>query len=123
MEAFFEKYMTKITEKSLPNSHGCAIWQGCVKKGPVGYGVIKAKFPDSKWHTMHVHKLLYLVHHKKLSVEPGLEVSHLCHVALCVRAEHLSLEPHTVNTDRLKCTNRGTCSGHIVYPDCLFKQG
>lgn len=38
----------------MPNSHGCAIWQGCVTNRPVGYGLIEAKFPDTEWHTMHV---------------------------------------------------------------------
>lgn len=96
MEVFFEKYSTKINEKCLANSQGCLIWQGCTKKGPVGYGVIKAKFPDAEWHTMHVHKLLYLVQHKILFVEPGFDVSHMCHVPLCVNAEHLSLKLSSV---------------------------
>jgi hypothetical protein len=34
------------------------------KERPLGYGIINAKFPDAKWHIMHVHKLLYLVHNK-----------------------------------------------------------
>jgi hypothetical protein len=74
MEAFFKKYSEKINEKSVLNRQGCMIWQGCIKKGPVGYGVINAKFPDAQWHTMHVHRLLYLVHNKILYVEPDLEV-------------------------------------------------
>lgn len=120
MEAFFKKYSEKINEKSVLNRQGCMVWQGCIKKGPVGYGVINAKFPDAQWHTMHVHRLLYMVHNKILYVEPHLEVSHLCHVPLCVSAYHLSLEPHSINTERLKCVNRAICCGHGVYRDCIF---
>ena len=122
MEVFFQKYIAKITEKSLLDSQGHRIWQGCVKKGPIGYGVIKAQFPNAEWHTLHVHKLAYLVHTRILAVGPGLEVSHLCHMPLCVNIEHLSLEPHNVNTERQKCKNRGECCGHGVYNDCLFLQ-
>ena len=119
MEGFFQKYIEIIDNKTTQNKHGCQIWQGCIKKGPVGYGVIKARFPDGKWHTMHVHRLRYLVHAKIMSVEPGLEVSHLCHEPQCVNVDHLSLEPHSINTDRQKCFNRGVCRNHGAYKSCL----
>ena len=120
MEGFFEKYKEKIEERSSVDSQGHRIWQGCSQEGTIGYGIIKAKFSDAEWHTMHVHKLLYLVHHNILSLEPGLEVSHLCHVPLCVAVEHLSLEPNNINAHRQKCFNRGKCSGHGPYRDCLL---
>jgi hypothetical protein len=123
MEGFFQKYITKLSERSLINDNGCHIWQGCTKKGPVGYGVIKAKFPDAQWHTIHAHKLQYLVHNRLVAVAPHLEVSHLCHVPLCVNPIHLSLEPHAINTDRLKCVNREVCSGHTPFADCILFNG
>ena len=86
-------------------------------------GVIKIKFPNAEWHIMHAHKLSYLVHHNILCMEPGMEVSHLCHVPLCDNVEHLSLEPHATNTERLKCVNRGSCAGHGVFRDGLFVCG
>jgi hypothetical protein len=121
MEGFFKKYESKLNEKSVVVENGCRIWQGCQKKGPIGYGVIKAKFPDG-WHTVHAHRLRYLVSSKTLTLEQGYEVSHLCHKPLCIAFEHLSLEPHSVNTERLKCLNRGNCGGHDPFALCRLPQ-
>ena len=93
MEAFCPKYSAKLDARIVVNKCGCQIWQEA-KKVPVCYGVIKAKFPDTGWHTLHAHKLRYLVHNRVISVDGALEVSHLCHKPLCINAEHLSLEPH-----------------------------
>jgi len=53
-----------------------------------------------------------------MSVDGALEVSHLCHEPLCINAEHLSLESHSCNTDRLRCVNRGLCHGHKPHQAC-----
>ena len=123
MEAFCQKYSAKLDARIVVNKCGCQIWQGAKKKGPVCYEVIKAKFLDTGWHTMHVHKLRYLVHNRVMSVDVALEVSHLCHEPLCINAEHFSLKPHSCNTDRLRCVIRGLCQGHKPHQACMLFQG
>jgi len=99
---------------------GCRLWQGARKSGSTHYGMIKAKFPDTQWRTLHVHRLRYLVHVEQLKLPHGLEVSHLCHEPLCVAPEHLTLESHSVNGQRQACAARSKCCGHDNVPNCIF---
>ena len=50
-----------------------------------------------------------------------MDINHLCHNTLCIHLCHLSMEPHTVNCDRVRCVNRGMCKGHAGCPDCLLE--
>ncbi|KAI8491901.1 hypothetical protein Bbelb_302740 [Branchiostoma belcheri] len=43
-----------------------------------------------------------------------LQVSHLCHVSLCVCIDHLSLEPGYINNSRKPCQSIGHCIGGDV---------
>ena len=126
MDEFFCKYRQKLFEKCLPADRptGCLIWQGCCKKsGPTPYGMVKAKFPDGIWRALHAHKLMFLIHKQIVSVDEGLEVSHLCHQPKCLNIEHLSLEPHDINNERQMCVNRGKCVGHMGFNDCRLVSG
>ena len=121
MEEFYNKYRVKLLEHSLVDAgSGCRLWQGCTKKGSTPYGVIKAKFPDGNWKTLHSHRLQYIVCNRELNLPDALEVSHLCHQPRCIEIGHLSLEPHAINADRQLCCNRGVCFGHGPYPNCLL---
>ena len=120
MEAFFEKNRLLIAKKSEPNANGCRIWLGTLKRGPIRYGVVNAKFPDGKWRNLHVHRLRYLVYLQVLALAPGLDVSHLCHEPLCVALEHLSIEPHHLNLERQRCVNREHCIGHKGFRGCML---
>ena len=104
----WRQYSAKIDARIVVNKCGCHIWHGAKKKGYVCYEGIQANFPDTGWHTLHAHKLRYLVHNRVLSVDGALEVSYLCHEPLCINAEHLSLKSHSCNTDRLRYVNRST---------------
>ena len=49
----------------------------------------------------------------------SVEISHLCYHKRCVKPQHLVLETHAMNMDRLHCKNQEFCSrGHQTH--CLI---
>lgn len=121
MEGFFNKYRLKLLEHSMVDiDTGCRLWQACLKKGPIPYGIIKAQYPDGHWTTLHAHRLQYIVLNEILDLPKALEVSHLCHQPRCIEITHLSLEPHDINASRMACYNRNMCFGHGDFPPCLL---
>jgi hypothetical protein len=112
MEAFFEKYLTKLSENAVLGQNGeCHIWTGaCTSNGK--YGVLNCKFPNAiGWTKIHAHRLAYMIKSKKFNYQ-GFDVSHLCHNSKCINTEHLSLEPHGFNNSRMTCVSVGKCLGH-----------
>ena len=75
------------------------------------------------------HQLVYFLFTGEVS-QNKYEISHLCHNKGCINFEHLHMEPHAINQQRIKCRNhhpnhRGPktiCIGHNEYPDCLSKK-
>ena len=108
MEGFFEKYKTKLLDKSHLSPNGqCLLWSGTTKKS--GYGVINFKCPLSgKWKSMNVHRFTFMIFSATLDIGT-MDISHLCHNTLCIQSCHLSMEPHTVNCDRVRCVI-GACA-------------
>jgi len=50
-----------------------------------------------------------------------LDLSHLCHTATCINADHLHFEPKPVNESRETCGYARHCKGHGQYPKSLTK--
>lgn len=114
----FQKYKVKISTKCmLAANMQCNLWTGTTSKG---YGVINVSFGPKEWRQMPVHRAAYFAH-KSVYLPKEIEISHLCHNALCVRIDHLSAEPHHVNMNRLLCVNREQCFGHEGYKNCLLE--
>ena len=42
----------------------------------------------------------------------GMECSHLCWESLCLNVDHIVVEHHTINVERLDCAQFGVCQGH-----------
>lgn len=125
METFKKKYFNKIMSHTTLASNGqCQLWGRAKKKSKGGhYGIISCYW-RGKSRTFSVHRLVLVFsrgwHLDDIS-DDGIEVSHLCHNSLCVNPQHLSYEPHQVNTIRRACVNAGRCTGHFgVYPACLL---
>ncbi|MBV2113355.1 MAG: hypothetical protein KUF82_20580 [Candidatus Thiodiazotropha sp. (ex Ctena orbiculata)] len=119
MEGFFEKYQQLFLENSIRSKNGeCVLWARKMQK--TGYGAVKYKCPvTGQWKCTTAHRLSFMVATRHLDIGDK-DVSHLCHNALCIRADHLSAEPHDLNCERVKCVNRGKCQGHGEYPLCLL---
>lgn len=114
---FLEKIQEIIAHsKPANNGLGCMLWEGA-KRGE--YGVKRLTPPGHKSTTPTVHRALYICHTQKVKIPPGKDVSHLCHVNLCVNINHLVLEDHTTNMGRLECHNDRVCSGKHQ-PPCIL---
>ena len=113
------KYREKLAENSALAENGeCRIWCGAMKKSG-NYGVMNVKLSrSSQWRCIVVHRVSYMVNHNTVSLSTDLDVSHLCHNSLCIKAEHLSLEPHHINNNRQYCKSKQQCLGHGVYACC-----
>ena len=67
----------------------------------------------------HIHKFVYLMANKKISVPPGYDISHLCHQPGCVNVDHLICESESINGNRQSCNRDKYCKG-CHYPPCIF---
>ena len=117
----FAKYSTKLAENSIeaPNTT-CLLWTGTTRRESSKiYGVINVLI-GGRWRVMHVHRVAYYCREHNI-VSSSLDISHLCHNALCIRGEHLSAEPHHVNNNRQVCLSKGECMGHRPYADCILQ--
>lgn len=117
-------FQAKLVEKSVIHHNGeCIIWTGYSRDGGRGifYGEIKASYPEinQKLRKIPVHRLAYFLKHPEHYGRVG-DCSHLCHNSLCIKAEHMSLEPHYINNNRQVCSNIKKCQGHAPYQDCLL---
>ena len=127
-QAFFQDLSRKFFEKTtkMGNDQGCILWVGYVDK--YGYGVQNVSWPLPIGRKKEAaHRVAYMIRHlcsrnDMPRVNPNKEViecSHLCQNKLCVNAEHIVLETHSINQDRIHCKNQGFCSkGHE--PHCLI---
>ena len=122
MDRFVEKYSQTLSELSRisAENHACIIWQGPVTK--VGnYGLISYKDPDdSRWKKTRAHRLVYMINSGNINLPRDMDCSHLCHNSLCVKFDHISLEPHRINNNRKHCLNSNTCHGHVGFNNCLL---
>ena len=127
MEAFWSQIALSLMQKSIFNCgrHGCTEWTGGREHGV--YGKKSVVWPDGKKKIERVHRLSYMhAHHilrdempNKNSQGERLDVSHICHNPICLKPEHLILEPHSLNMDRMGCRMRNLCTKDH-HPHCLL---
>lgn len=117
MEAFIAKYSELVRQRSEVNGL-CRIWTG---RQVNHYGVVRYKNPHTGvWRTVSAHRFIIILDNKNFDLPADLDASHLCHNSLCVEREHLVLEPHSINNNRIHCKNSQICTGHGEYPDCML---
>ncbi len=128
MDAFWLDISNKFYKKTLEmgNGKGCFEWTGA-KHGKSGYGIQVVKWPDGEGKRELAHRLAYMIIHRLTRYDMPrqdennnyLECSHICGQTLCVNGNHIALEPHTINQDRIHCFNQGQCS-KCHKPYCLI---
>ena len=95
----------------------CLFWQGETDKD--GYARLRKSICGKrKW--ISVHRFMFYFHSGISPYDTEFHVSHLCHNVSCVRFKHLSLEPPSVNAQRIFCTQSKNCTGHGNYPNCII---
>lgn len=85
------------------------------------------KWPGGEEKRETAHRLAYMIKHRLTRYDMPqidennnkVECSHICHQTLCVNPEHILIEPHAINQDRLHCKNQGHCSKSHK-PHCLI---
>ena len=50
-----------------------------------------------------------------IGIHSDLECSHLCWNRKCVNMDHVIIEEHKANLDRIECALQGLCNGHEIY--------
>lgn len=90
------------------------------------YKQMQVTLPSSKRVRFYVHQVIVLKKLNCLSMEKGLETSHLCHIKNCVNPDHISAEPRHINNNRIHCSRERAdtsdpsyCCGHDPYPRCI----
>ena len=106
----------KLT-KNVHRIGGCEIWNA--GKNCYGYGVVRVPFRGRRV-TLTVHRLAYYLSVQNKLLSPKMHVSHLCHNKTCVKIDHLSYEPQSINNARNICFMNARCKGHRCYPNCIF---
>ena len=122
--AFFDGLRVQILRKSVNNGnvHNCRMWTGCVNGK---YGRKRVKYPDGTTKLEYVARLMYMCKTLDRYIPPydadgsALDVSHLCGHSLCVNEDHLTLETHSVNMERVHCQSQHVCTG-AHYPLCMI---
>ena len=122
-EEFCHLYNAKLRNNSIISMNGsCVIWTGGTsKKRGVYYGQMRVKFPGLiRTKVEYVHRIQFILKSRQFQLKTHMHVSHLCHNSLCVTPDHLNYEPKMVNLNRETCKQRGICTQHDQYPDCLL---
>lgn len=127
MDAFWHKLSTDLEKKSSFHCglHDCTEWVGAREHNL--YGKKSVSWPDGTKTMERTHRLSYMLSKKLLrdqmptisAAGEQLDVSHLCHNPLCIKAEHLILEPHSVNMERMGCKIRQQCT-RAHFPLCIL---
>lgn len=127
MEDFYkdleERFLKKT--KKLGNIHGCVAWDGYVDK--LGYGVMNVNWPREGAKKERAHRLAYMIkerisHNDMPRLDENnnrIECSHLCHNKTCVNSEHIELEPHATNQERIHCKGQNLCA-KCHEPHCII---
>lgn len=99
----------------------CLVWVGCKSNHKPQYGIIKMKLQYcNRIKDLKVHRMAWLIENGPENMDDRHAVSHICHNSLCVNVNHLSLERHQINNNRMTCKNYGFCNGHEGKPDCII---
>lgn len=109
--------LSKQFEKHIVVTDTCHIWQG--RTDTYGYGEVRIQFRGARV-CLKAHRVIFALSNKDIVLTESKDVSHLCHNRCCVKLEHLSYEPHSINNQRLVCRNEGECFGHHGYSHCFI---
>ena len=85
-----------------------------------GYGFVSFQTHKKRYGEL-THRLAYMKAKNRRELPRGEQVSHLCHNAHCVKAEHLVLESPRKNNNRKRCLNSTVCSKNHNGPNCLLE--
>ena len=101
-----------IKTAELTAGFGQAIWNIRTKK------ITYAGLPQ----TTGAHQAASMAFNELLDLP--LDISHVCHVSLCVNPDHLSHKDRIVNLQRDQCMARRLCKGHRYrgedFKPCIF---
>lgn len=122
---FRNKYLSILRDRSMPCENGeCIIWQGSTLGPAHLYGRMKIKNHEGVFKNVYIHRLSFALHNNwslaQLFGHENPPMSHICHNSLCVNAQHISIEPMTINNARKGCKTEGLCLGHDQFPPCLI---
>ncbi|KAH3835674.1 hypothetical protein DPMN_109033 [Dreissena polymorpha] len=96
----------------------CRLWVG--EHDRYGYAVLRATVAGKRIHFL-AHRLAFFLHFLgTMMLIDTMNVSHICHNKKCIKVEHLSYEPQSVNNSRKKCLATRECTGHHGYPKCIL---
>lgn len=94
----------------------CILWKSYTARD---YPVVRYQ-KDYKVVQRGAHQVVAFATHGVRKLEEGEEVSHLCGNELCIRPDHITLESHKINMERINCHSLNKpCTVHI--PACLRK--
>ena len=111
------------------NNGWCEYFLGRCPKRPGGPVRIKFKSDPVARRQLNVASVLHYASFRRHNMNtpyPSLtdnEYSHLCGNAACVNVDHIRLEPHQLNCDRITCHKTKECRGHQKFGQhdhCIF---
>lgn len=113
---------------AAPDADGCRKFKPRSRHGKAkNHGSMKIRSDISKMFGMKdrnydASKLMYCVKKNIPMTKNDEECSHLCGFGLCMSIEHLTIEPHSINTSRTDHHEFGYCdSDHNGYKSCIIK--
>ena len=117
IDAMTQKEYWRLGLRLLRNSYPsdrfpyCRIWDK--PPNPDGYGQtsVSAK-AGGRSGTFPAHRVSKKAELGKYVNTNGYDVSHTCHVRLCINPDHLRLEKRSENNRRKRCKLEGRCLGH-----------
>ncbi len=127
MDTYWKSIRTRFDSKTGDSrgEYGCMLWVGA--KDRDGYGRFIFRYPDKRRTEERAHRIALCISNQILpnclipreGSGGNKEVSHLCHNPACVLIDHLVIETHIQNMDRLHCRQQGFCS-KCHKPHCLM---
>ena len=127
MESFWNALALALSKKSEKNygNYDCIVWVGALEHGVYGKKVMN--WPDGTRTLERAHRLSYMLDKRILKenlplFSPNgdlLDISHLCHNPKCIKPEHLILESHSINIERIFCRRTKQCTNNHL-PCCLI---
>jgi hypothetical protein len=127
---FFKDLRSRIEKKVKKKefaSKECWKWLGCTRRPDGKYGRVTFTHRGVK-QTVGAHRASYIAYEETFDLPH--DISHLCHMGLCVNPKHLSHEDRVVNLSRVECAKEGQhgrCDGHKfkgkVYKPCIVVKG
>ena len=111
METFTAEYIKILKDRShLAQNGQCRLWNRHPRPGRQ-YCEINVRFPAAqKFRKINVARLSLMLKLNAVDLPSNLDSSHLCSNPTCINPEHLTIEPHSTNNNRIACFERGVCS-------------